>query len=180
MSLDTSKRASQQLTPSRPSRDERRPSTTQAAPAPRPAVSRLFVSSGATLTWQTMMSGKSSINDDPHSRELVQWVNSHLPPPYPKASSIPSSFASGEVIFLLVRSLSGIEPSPPVPPNAFAPEGGLPGLSGLFSMMDILIDAGVDTAGVSINDVRSGDKGQICTLLESVRAWNNARSGVAQ
>jgi hypothetical protein len=127
-----------------------------------------------------MMSGKSSINDDPHSRELVQWVNSHLPPPYPKASSIPSSFVSGEVIFLLVRALSGIEPSPPVPPNAFAPEGGLPGLSGLFSMMDILIDAGVDTAGVSINDVRSGDKGQICTLIESIRSWNNARSGLAQ
>lgn len=116
------------------------------------------------------MSNKSSINDDPHSRELVAWVNAHLPPQYPKASSIPTSFASGEVIFLLVRALSGIEPSPPVSPNAFAPEGGMPGLSGLFSMMDILIDAGVDTAGVSINDVRSGDKGQICRLGRLMRS----------
>ena len=124
------------------------------------------------------MSNHSSM--DPHSRELVQWVNEHLPPPYPKAASLPGSFASGEVIFLLVRALSGLEPSPPVPPNAFAPEGGLPGLSGLFAMMDLLIDAGVDTAGASINDIRQGDKASISRLIESIQAWQGARSGMAK
>lgn len=107
-------------------------------------------------------------------------MNAHLPPPYPKATSFPESFVSGEVIFLLVRSLSGINPNPPVPPNAFALEGdGLPGLSGLFSMMDILIDAGIDTAGASINEIRLGDPGAIVRLVESVRGWTESRSGVA-
>lgn len=104
---------------------------------------------------------------------LVEWVNQTLPQQYPRASSLPGSFVSGEVIFLLVRSLSGIEPNPPVPPNAFAPEGGKPGVSGLFAMMDLLIDAGVDTAGVSLNDIREGDHDSIVRLLESVKGWSD-------
>jgi hypothetical protein len=84
------------------------------------------------------------------------------------------------VIFLVVRSLSGIEPNPPVPSNAFAPErDGLPGLSGLFSTMDILIDAGIDTVGVSINDIRLGDQDGLSRLLESVKQWANHSAGVA-
>ena len=118
-------------------------------------------------------------DDDSHG-DLLSWVNSLLPPPYPKATSFPESFVSGEVIFLLVRSVSGIEPQPPVPPKAFAPDpDGLPGLSGLFSMMDMLIDAGVDTAGVSINEIRMGDSGGIARLVESIRAWTNERAGFA-
>lgn len=117
----------------------------------------------------------SSLSPD-QSTELVQWVNATLPPPYPKATSLPESFVSGEVIFLLVRSLSGIEPSPPVPPNAFAPDQGMPNLSGLFAMMDMLIDAGVDTAGVSINDIRSGDGPAIARLVDSIRGWHAQRA----
>lgn len=133
------------------------------------------------MSTQTVMSNHTSTsNDDPHARELVEWVNAHLPPSYPKAASLPGSFVSGEVIFLLVRALSGLEPSPPVAPNAFAPEGGLPGLSGLFAMMDLLIDAGIDTAGVSINDIRQGDKACISRLIESIQVWNGAKSGVAR
>ena len=114
------------------------------------------------------------------SNEWVQWVNSVLPPVYPRATSFPGSFVSGEVIFLLVRSVSGLEPNPPVPPNAFATESdGLPGLSGLFSTMDILIDAGIDTAGVSINEIRLGDAGGILRLLQSVRTWADHRAGMA-
>jgi hypothetical protein len=93
---------------------------------------------------------------------------------------VPESFVSGEVIFLLVRSLSGIEPSPPVPPTSFSPEAdGLPGLSGLFAMMDILIDAGIDTEGVSINEVRQGDAAAIARLLESIKGWATQRSTMA-
>lgn len=110
------------------------------------------------------------------SQALVDWVNDHLPPPYPKASSIPDSFVSGEVIFLLVRGLSGIEPSPPVPPNAFSrdPSGG-PGVEGLFAMMDILIDAGIDTAGVTPGEVRAGDTQSIARLIESIKTWHESR-----
>lgn len=151
MSLDTTKRASQSLTPSRPSRDTRRPSN-----AERPL----------TIASKT---------EDPKERELLEWVNTHLPSAYPKASGIPGSFMSGEVLFLLVRALSGIEPHPAVPPSAFASENGMPGLSGLFAMMDIMIDAGIDTAGASINDIRQGDKGSICRLIESVQSWHEVR-----
>ena len=56
----------------------------------------------------------------------------------------------------------------------------MPGLSGLFSMMDILIDAGIDTAGVSINDVRLGDAAAIARLLESVKGWNDRRMGLVR
>ena len=93
---------------------------------------------------------------------------------------LPDSFISGEVVFLLVRALSGIDPNPPVPPGAFTPEGGLPGLPGLFAMMDLLIDAGIDTVGTSINDVRLGDTAAICRLLDGIQRWAAERSGVAQ
>ena len=39
-------------------------------------------------------------------------------------------------------------------------------------MMDMLIDAGIDTVGVSPNDVRNGDPGAIGRLLESIQEWS--------
>ena len=36
-------------------------------------------------------------------------------------------------------------------------------------MMDILIDAGIDTVGISINDVRLGDTEGIARLIESIK-----------
>ncbi|WVW85545.1 hypothetical protein I302_107583 [Kwoniella bestiolae CBS 10118] len=170
MSLDTTsgerRRASQQLgapSPGRPSRDTRRPSSNYNGAA-RPAVNSVYQS-----------------DEGKNNPELVRWVNSLLPQAYPRASSIPKSFVSGEVVFLLVKHLSNVDPSPPVPPQAFAPDAsGQPGLEGLFSMMDILIDAGVDTAGVSINDVRNGDSPQIVKLLSSIRSWHEERAGTAQ
>lgn len=138
MSLD--KRQSQLSLPSRPIRDNRRPS--------------------------------AAFDNGP----LLQWVNDNLPPPYPKASSLPESFVSGELVFLLVRSLSGIEPNPPIPPSAFSPESdGKPGLEGLFAMMDMLIDAGIDTAGVTLNEVRQGDVPSITKLIENIQAWQERR-----
>jgi hypothetical protein len=169
MSLDTSsgqrRRASQNMTiPSRPSRDNRRPS------AARPSVSIAIEDDSSQVA--------SFYPDESNeSKQLVAWVNSRLPPIYPRAASIPQSFVSGEVIFLLVRSMSGIEPNPPVPPNAFAAVDGQPGIPGLFAMMDQLIDAGVDTAGVSLADVRSGDSASIIKLLQSVQIWSR---GLAQ
>lgn len=135
-------------TPSRPSKDMRRPSNTQ-------------------------VTDEASAQ---HYSELLAWVNHALPPQYPRASAFPGSFVSGEVIFLLVRGLSGIEPNPPVTPDAFNRESdGLPGISGLFAMMDMLIDAGIDTAGVTMNEVRGGDAPQMAKLVESVRSWAEQR-----
>ncbi|WVQ95020.1 hypothetical protein IAU59_002112 [Kwoniella sp. CBS 9459] len=170
MSLDTTsgerRRASQQLnlpSPGRPSRDTRRPSSNVSAAA-RPSVASVYQSD----------EGK---ND---SAELVRWVNSLLPTAYPRASALPQSFVSGEVIFLLVKHLSGIDPNPPVPPQAFAPEpNGQPGVEGLLAMMDLVIDAGVDTVDVSINDVRNGEPAQIRKLLTSIKTWNETRAGMA-
>jgi hypothetical protein len=107
---------------------------------------------------------------------LLDWVNEHLPSQYPKASALPDSFTSGEVIFLLVRAISGVEPNPPVPPNAFTRDSsGEPGVGGLFAMMDILIDAGIDTAGVTPGEVREGDVQAIARLIESIKSWTEAR-----
>ncbi|WWC71495.1 uncharacterized protein I206_105453 [Kwoniella pini CBS 10737] len=161
--------------PGRPSRDNRRPSSNYNGSA-RPTSS--FNESARPTVHSAHQTEDTARNNDPES---VKWVNSLLPQAYPRASAIPKSFISGEVIFLLVKHLSGVEPSPPVPPQAFAPDAsGQPGLDGLFSMMDILIDAGVDTAGVSINDVRNGDSAQISKLLNSIRGWYEERAGTAQ
>jgi hypothetical protein len=133
-------------TPDRPQRDTRRPSSQMVRPV-------------------------STIDREPY-QPILQWVNETLPPAFPRAAALPESFVSGEVVFLLVRAISGIEPSPPVPPNAFAPDAqGQPGVAGLFAMMDILIDAGIDTVGVTPNEVRSGDAEAIASLLESIRSW---------
>lgn len=110
--------------------------------------------------------------DNEEHAELLKWVNETLPPQYPRAAHFPSSFMSGEVILLLVKHLSGIEPNPPVPSSAFAPDAtGLPNVEGLLAMGETVIDAGVDSAGVSLNEIRAGDVQAITHLLETVRSW---------
>jgi len=109
----------------------------------------------------------------------MAWVNQVLPPQYPRAAYFPNSFISGEVIFLIVKHLSGIEPNPPLPPSAFSRDStGQPNVEGLFAMMDCVIDAGIDSAGVSLNEIRAGDANAVATLLNSVRTWARAR-GIA-
>ncbi|KAL1413569.1 hypothetical protein Q8F55_001343 [Vanrija albida] len=165
MSLDTTgstRRTTSGLmpTPSRPSRDTRRASTAERS-AGRPSIGSYYPP------------------EDEHQAELLTWVNKTLPPQYPRAAQFPNSFISGEVIFLLVKHLSGIEPKPPVPSSAFAPDPtGYPNVEGLFAMMDGVIDAGIDSAGVSLNDVRAGDATAITNLLDSVRSWARTK-GVA-
>ena len=117
--------------------------------------------------------------DESRERSLIDWFNTQTPSSSSKADSA-QSFTSGELIFDFVRSRSGVDPNPPVTADAFALEGGLPGVGGLFAMMDMLIDAGVDTAGVSINEIRMGDREAICRLLESVKMWAGAGRGMAQ
>ncbi|KAE8541780.1 hypothetical protein D1P53_001953 [Cryptococcus gattii VGV] len=190
MSLDTSsgekRRASQNLgvgtSPARPSRDMRRPSSnfsqntqkpaSSAPPPPVPAPALLAAG-------RSQNSGDAP--SDIEAPQLLEWVNTHLPPACPRATALPQSFTSGETIFFLVKSLSGVEPNPPVAPGAFQPEAdGLPGLDGLIAMMDMLVDAGVKIDGISINEVRMGDTNGMVRLLKSVQDWYESGQAGAQ
>lgn len=63
-----------------------------------------------------------------------------------------------------------------MPPSAFAKDAdGKPGVDGLFAMMDMLLDAGIDPAGVSLNEVREGNREAIGVLVGSVRTWCEKR-----
>ncbi|WVQ80062.1 hypothetical protein IAT38_002163 [Cryptococcus sp. DSM 104549] len=187
-SLDTSsgeKRRASNLgvggpSPARPSRDMRRPSSNFSVNTTRPisgviggaAVPVTSRGSGGARPAAQSQSNSFFSPDEASHAPLIEWVNARLPTIYPRATALPASFISGEVIFLLVKHLSGVEPSPPVPPHAFAPEAdGQPGLDGLIAMMDMLVDAGVGIDGVSINDVRVGDSGAIVRLLKDVKEW---------
>ncbi|KAL7422543.1 hypothetical protein Q5752_003191 [Cryptotrichosporon argae] len=180
MSLDTTsgqrRRASQQPQPARPSRDNRRP----ASQAPRDSVvgdRPTSLMSAKTTQQAPSLYNTTSATSESYT-DILAWVNQTLPPPYPKASSLPKSFTSGELIFLLVRHLSGIEPQPPVPPTAFSRDSADGGVEGLFAMMDLLVDANIDPVGVTLNEIRAGDAPAIAKLLRSIKAWTETR-GVA-
>lgn len=138
----------------------------------------------APVTSQTSSSsapGAPSNVSTSEAPQLLEWVSTHLPATYPRTTlSLPESFVSGEIIFSLVKSLSGVEPSPPVSPAAFEREAdGQPGLGGLIAMMDMLVDAGVKIDGISINEVRVGDKNGVVRLLKSVQDWyESGQAGV--
>ncbi|ADV23483.1 hypothetical protein I305_01413 [Cryptococcus gattii E566] len=200
MSLDTSsgekRRASQNLgvggmSPARPSRDMRRPSSnfsqntqkpaSSAAAPPVPAPAPARGSLGAVGRSQSSGDAPSDIPTSEEAPQLLEWVNTHLPPACPRATALPQSFTSGETVFFLVKSLSGVEPNPPVAPGAFDPEAdGLPGLDGLIAMMDMLVDAGVKIDGISINEVRMGDTNGMVRLLKSVQNWYESGQAGAQ
>ncbi|WVO14385.1 hypothetical protein L204_102018 [Cryptococcus depauperatus] len=207
MSLDTSsndKRRSQIVglsgpSPGRPSRDLRRPSSHFSQATTRPASSRgSLMTNGGIMPVVSRTSGASRVPSnhsapshrsfplqDPavasEGQALLEWVNTYLPIIYPRATAFPQSFISGEVIFLLVKSLSNIEPNPPVPPMAFRPDpNGQPSLDGLFAMMDMLVDAGVPIDGVSINDVKQGSPTGIIRLLKDIRGWFENGQGTAR
>ncbi|EJT49524.1 phospholipid binding protein [Trichosporon asahii var. asahii CBS 2479] len=160
------------LMPSRPGRDTRRASTGRSSNGGRPISS---VGAGRpNSTGRPSIASYYPPDDDPNPQaaDLMQWVNRTLPPQYPRVAHWPNSFVSGEVIFLIVKHLAGLEPVPPVPASAFSPDqSGLANVDGLFAMMDIVIDAGIDSAGVSLNDIRAGDAHAITQLLQGVRGW---------
>ncbi|TYJ58064.1 hypothetical protein B9479_001159 [Cryptococcus floricola] len=185
-SLDTSsgqKRRSQLSagapSPGRPDRDSRRPSSHVSQTTQNTQRASTLGAGEAMGAVPSRGSGKalSGISFNPvdasEAPQLVQWVNEHLPEIYPRVTSFPQAFASGEVIFLLVKSLSNVEPSPPVGPEAFQPDpNGQPGIEGLFAMMDMLVDSGVGIEGVSINDVRTADEAGVLRLLKDVKSWH--------
>ncbi len=110
---------------------------------------------------------------------LLAWINSHIPPTCPKARRIPDSFTNGQIITRCIEHVAGPALSSPPPQGdvIFAPtSSGVPSVDGLFMMMDRCIDEGVDTAGVSINDVMSGNEREIVKLLENLRTWGDAKA----
>jgi hypothetical protein len=117
--------------------------------------------------------------NDTSSRDLLDWYNSRLPRDLPeRATSLSSSFADGKLVTRLIESYCHPESSSAIPAeeNIFDPVApGEPNLEGLFTMMDKCIDEGVDTVGVSINDVRLGHEDETRRLLVSLKGWIEAR-----
>lgn len=177
--------------PGRPSRDMRRPSDRQGStasfyqpeddyPAPRAQTNHVAPIAAATTVpvqynQQALQQKSASHGDD---AVLIQWINEHLPAGTERATNLTTSFASGLLITRLIETYCHPESSSAIPADgstfmAIAP--GEPNLEGLFTMMDKCIDEGVDTAGVSINDVRLGMEEETRRLLISLRGWVEAR-----
>jgi hypothetical protein len=103
---------------------------------------------------------------------LLDWFNARLPFDLPeRATSLSTSFADGKLVTRLIETYCHPESSSAIP--AVAP--GEPNLEGLFTMMDKCIDEGVDTVGVSINDVRLGHEEETARLLVSLKGWIEQR-----
>lgn len=121
----------------------------------------------------------TSSSNDTSSRALLEWYNSRLPRDLPeRATSLSTSFADGKLVTRLIERYCHPESSSAIPAeeNIFDPVApGEPNLEGLFTMMDKCIDEGVDTVGVSINDVRLGHEDETTRLLVSLKGWIEAR-----
>lgn len=111
--------------------------------------------------------------------QLLEWVNSHLPPTCSeRATDLGTSFISGKLISRLIEHIQNRNSTSEIgisPDEHFVPVGHEPNLEGLFAMMDKCIDEGVDTVGVSINDVRLGHVDETRKLVESLKTWGEAR-----
>ncbi|KAG7530680.1 hypothetical protein FFLO_04850 [Filobasidium floriforme] len=146
--------------PGRPSRDLRRPSEG------RPG----------TTVRVTPMAPSARLGD---TSGLLDWFNARLPFDLPeRATSLSSSFADGKLVTRLIETYCHPESSSAIPAEEaiFTPVApGEPNLEGLFTMMDKCIDEGVDTVGVSINDVRLGHEEETARLLVSLKGWIEQR-----
>lgn len=127
---------------------------------------------------QSIVAPPAQQASDPNDGSLLFWYNSHLPPSCEKAYGIPESFTSGKLVSRIIETYCPAESASghPAEDAIFIPQGpGEPNLEGLFTMMDKCIDEGVDTVGVSINDIRQGHAAEIRRLLVSVRDWAEMR-----
>ena len=113
------------------------------------------------------------------SAGLLDWYNARLPFDLPeRANSLSTSFTDGKLVTRLIETYCHPESSSAIPAeeSIFTPVApGEPNLEGLFTMMDKCIDEGVDTVGVSINDVRLGHEDETRRLLVSLKGWIEQR-----
>ena len=117
-------------------------------------------------------SSRSALN--PSDSRLVEWANSHLPPAL-QVDDPTTSFFGGLALLRLAESIGGIPCFPAVPDSAFPVDPTDNDLDGLFHLFDLLLDNGVPTGSVCINDIRQGKRGKILQLLKALKSWEDRR-----
>ncbi|KAJ1309325.1 hypothetical protein OPQ81_004986 [Rhizoctonia solani] len=109
----------------------------------------------------------------PGEQELVDWVNSKLPPTCPLAEDLSTSMSSGLILFRLAESIKETEST--VSDSVFPQGPGDDRLDGLFKLFDFLLDNDVRIGAVSINDVRNGNAEKIAQLVRALKSWDEKR-----
>ncbi|KEP48673.1 SH3 domain-binding protein 2 pleckstrin-like (PH) domain protein [Rhizoctonia solani 123E] len=106
-------------------------------------------------------------------QELVEWVNSKLPPTCPLVDDLSASMASGLVLFRLAEAIKEVDSG--VSDSVFPQGPGDDRLDGLFKLFDFLLDNDVRMGAVSINDVRNGNAEKIAQLVRALKVWDDKR-----
>ncbi|CAE6471462.1 unnamed protein product [Rhizoctonia solani] len=106
-------------------------------------------------------------------QELVEWVNSKLPPTCPLAEDLSTSMSSGRILFRLAESIKEVDSG--VSDSVFPQGPGDDRLDGLFKLFDFLLDNDVRMGAVSINDVRNGNAEKIAQLVRALKIWDEKR-----
>lgn len=114
----------------------------------------------------TVMSPKRDANSD-----LLDWVNSRLPPGTPKATNFTTSWRSGQLILRLAEVLSGrVKPGLDDAKFARIKPDSDEELDVGFDVYDFLtLDLAIETGDVSLGELMRGERQQIIKLVEAVR-----------
>ncbi|CAE6489172.1 unnamed protein product [Rhizoctonia solani] len=106
-------------------------------------------------------------------QELIEWVNTKLPPTCPLAEDLSTSMSSGLILFRLAESIKEVDSG--VSDSVFPQGPGDDRLDGLFKLFDFLLDNDVRMGAVSINDVRNGNAEKIAQLVRALKTWDDKR-----
>ncbi|KAB5589124.1 SH3 domain-binding protein [Ceratobasidium theobromae] len=145
---------------------------------PTPPTSR------AMVTWQShnadvdAFPNKTEIQSNAlpaGEQELVDWVNSKLPPTCPPAQDLSTSMSSGLIPFRLAESIKGINSG--VPDSAFMHEHNNRKLDGLFELFRLLRSRDMPPAvnAIDVTDIRNGNSTKIIQLVCALRNWDEKR-----
>jgi len=112
-------------------------------------------------------------------RELIEWVNAHIPGSSQKATDLSTSLSTGLVLYRLAESIKGNASGAPEAPDSLFPSSPTDEkLDGLFLLFDFLLDHDVRMGNVSINDVRLGNHEKLVQLVKALRAWEEKRQSL--
>lgn len=105
--------------------------------------------------------------------ELLQWVNTSLPQSSPKASSFGTSFRSGQLLYLLIRSLSG-ETRPTLEEQSqyyeVTADNSLDHFDTIFELFDFMDAQKIKTGDVSMGEVLNGQEAPTMKLVNAIRS----------
>ncbi|ELU45274.1 phospholipid binding protein [Rhizoctonia solani AG-1 IA] len=116
---------------------------------------------------------KSASRMSAGEQELIEWVNTKLPPTCPLAEDLSTSMSSGLILFRLAESIKEVDSG--VSDSVFPQGPGDDRLDGLFKLFDFLLDNDVRMGAVSINDVRNGNAEKIAQLVRALKTWDDKR-----